>query len=60
MHDVLCEESAQGTVEYAIVTVALLSIVLACWCRRALGGAGRAGGISRRRLDIGYRCRCGR
>ena len=27
MHDVLCEESAQGTVEYAIVTVALLSIV---------------------------------
>ena len=29
MHDVLREESAQATVEYAIVTVALLSIVLA-------------------------------
>ena len=28
MHDVLREESAQATVEYAIVTVALLSIVL--------------------------------
>jgi len=43
MHDVLREESAQATVEYAIVTVALLSIVrgaLACRCRRALGGAG--------------------
>ena len=26
MHDVLREESAQATVEYAIVTVALLSI----------------------------------
>ena len=40
MHDVLREESAQATVEYAIVTVALLSIVLACWHRWALGGAG--------------------
>lgn len=29
MHNVLREESAQSTVEYAIVTVALLSIVLA-------------------------------
>ena len=29
MHGVLREESAQATVEYAIVTVALLSIVLA-------------------------------
>ncbi len=46
MHDVLREESAQATVEYAIVTVALLSIVLAiagtlaCRHRWALGGAG--------------------
>ena len=29
MHGILREESAQTTVEYAIVTVALLSIVLA-------------------------------
>ena len=29
MHGILREESAQATVEYAIVTVALLSIVLA-------------------------------
>ena len=29
MHSVLREEVAQATVEYAIVTVALLSIVLA-------------------------------
>ena len=28
MHDVLREESAQATVEYAIVTVALLSLSL--------------------------------
>lgn len=27
MHDVLREESAQATVEYAIVTVALLSLI---------------------------------
>ena len=37
MHDVLREESAQSTVEYAIVTVALLSIVL------AIAGLWRAG-----------------
>ena len=37
MHDVLREESAQATVEYAIVTVALLSIVL------AIAGLWRAG-----------------
>ena len=37
MHGVLCEESAQSTVEYAIVTVALLSIVL------AIAGLWRAG-----------------
>ena len=37
MHDVLLEESAQATVEYAIVTVALLSIVL------AIAGLWRAG-----------------
>lgn len=41
MHDVLCEESAQGTVEYAIVTVALLSIVL------AIAGLWRAGADGR-------------
>ncbi len=45
MHDVLREESAQATVEYAIVTVALLSIVLrsrdfGVRHRWALGGAG--------------------
>ena len=65
MHYVLCEESAQATVEYAIVTVALLSIVLAIaglWRAGAdgrLGGAGRADGISRRHLDIGCRRCCG-
>ena len=37
MHDVLREESAQSTVEYAIVTVALLSIAL------AIAGLWRAG-----------------
>ena len=37
MHDVLREESAQATGEYAIVTVALLSIVL------AIAGLWRAG-----------------
>lgn len=37
MHDVMREESAQSTVEYAIVTVALLSIVL------AIAGLWRAG-----------------
>lgn len=37
MHAVLREESAQSTVEYAIVTVALLSIVL------AIAGLWRAG-----------------
>lgn len=37
MHGVLREESAQSTVEYAIVTVALLSIVL------AIAGLWRAG-----------------
>lgn len=41
MHDVLCEESAQSTVEYAIVTVALLSIVL------AIAGLWRAGADGR-------------
>ena len=37
MHGVLREESAQSTVEYAIVTVALLSVVL------AIAGLWRAG-----------------
>ena len=37
MHGVLREEVAQATVEYAIVTVALLSIVL------AIAGLWRAG-----------------
>ena len=37
MHGVLREESAQSTVEYAIVTVALLSIML------AIAGLWRAG-----------------
>ena len=41
MHDVLREESAQATVEYAIVTVALLSIVL------AIAGLWRAGADGR-------------
>lgn len=41
MHDVLREESAQSTVEYAIVTVALLSIVL------AIAGLWRAGADGR-------------
>ena len=65
MHGVLREESAQATVEYAIVTVALLSHragdcgALACWHRWTLGGAGRAGGVSWRRFDVGYRRRCG-
>ena len=59
MHDVLREESAQATVEYAIVTVALLSIVL------AIAGLWRAGTDGRlaapwRCLDVGYRRRCGR
>ena len=65
MHNVLREESAQSTVEYAIVTVALLSIVLAIagalarWHRWALGGTGRAGSVSWRRPIVGYRCRDG-
>ena len=41
MHDVLREESAQATVEYAIVTMALLSIVL------AIAGLWRAGADGR-------------
>jgi len=41
MHYVLREESAQATVEYAIVTVALLSIVL------AIAGLWRAGADGR-------------
>ena len=65
MHDVLREESAQATVEYAIVTVALLSIVLAIAGLWRAGTDGRlaalvAGGISWRCLDVGYRRRCGR
>lgn len=66
MHDVLREESAQATVEYAIVTVALLSIVLAIVGLWRAGTDGRLAalveraGIPWRCLDVGYRRRCGR
>ena len=52
MHDVLREESAQATVEYAIVTVALLSIVL------AIAGLWRAG--TGHRVVLISRARTGR
>lgn len=64
MHNVLREESAQSTVEYAIVTVALLSIVLAIagLCALAPMDAWRhwsSGSVSWRRPIVGYRCRDG-
>lgn len=65
MHDVLREESAQATVEYAIVTVALLSIVLAIVGLWRAGTDGRLAALVERAapwrcLDVGYRRRCGR
>ena len=48
MHDVLREESAQATVEYAIVTVALLSIVLAIAGRWRAGTDGRLAALVER------------
>ena len=53
MHDVLCEESAQGTVEYAIVTVALLSIVLAIAGLWRAGADGRLAALAERAASHG-------
>ena len=47
MHGVLREEVAQATVEYAIVTVALLSIVLAIVGLWRAGTDGRLAAVER-------------
>ena len=60
MHGVLREEVAQATVEYAIVTVALLSIVLAIAGLWRAGTDGRLAALAWRCLDVGYRRRRGR
>ena len=52
MHDVLREESAQATVEYAIVTVALLSIVLAIAGLWRAGADGRLAALAAKRWRI--------
>ncbi len=53
MHGVLCEESAQSTVEYAIVTVALLSIVLAIAGLWRAGTDGRLAALAERAASHG-------
>ena len=53
MHDVLREESAQATVEYAIVTVALLSIVLAIVGLWRAGTDGRLAALVERAASQG-------
>ncbi len=53
MHDVLREESAQSTVEYAIVTVALLSIVLAIVGLWRAGTDGRLAALVERAASHG-------
>ena len=53
MLDVLREESAQSTVEYAIVTMALLSIVLAIAGLWRAGTAGRLAALAARAASHG-------
>lgn len=53
MLDVLCEESAQSTVEYAIVTMALLSIVLAIAGLWRAGTDGRLAALAARAASHG-------
>ena len=53
MLDVLREESAQSTVEYAIVTMALLSIVLAIAGRWRAGTDGRLAALAARAASHG-------
>lgn len=58
MHGVLREEVAQATVEYAIVTVALLSIVLAIAGLWRAGTDGRLAALVERAASHGVaRCR---
>lgn len=53
MLDVLREESAQSTVEYAIVTMALLSIVLAIAGLWRAGADGRLAALAARAASHG-------